>query len=455
MSDDDQSIPENASERASALPDVVRENLKRGIAALVAFIVAAVVTSLPSIGLGFKITAAALALVSLIAALIWLGDSWEQWRAHVGQRSVVLGAPAALAVGSLALGALLWVEPLSLDSPAHMIVVDSSASMAEAFDGGESKLSAVQESIGRHTADTSFQTGLTAYAADDCDDSAAGVEEMVPLGYGTGDAITSAVSGLSAHGAANLVSAGDQALDALEPFADGVRKKITFVVGSLLDECGGSIESLITKLEREGISTEIDAVGINVVAVGVGDGEQQQEAAEKLAGISVNVTLADDPEELEAAIEEILYIQAIQDGLDHMDEQVRAVHESGNAVLDAVWDGEPIETVETLIGDLQRTVRVGRASFEAMSGSDEDAILATAEEGFLRLMGMIEGDIIPAAQRASETNLSLGEEPSDADVTRRDDAFDALGEKVDEYNLAFGEVSEEISIAIEGWAAQL
>jgi membrane protein YdbS with pleckstrin-like domain len=73
------------------LRDLIEANLQRLIAALLVFIAAAVVALFVDVALPFMVVAAALALVALVAIVVWIADPWSRWREDARRRLLFVG----------------------------------------------------------------------------------------------------------------------------------------------------------------------------------------------------------------------------------------------------------------------------------------------------------------------------------------------------------------------------
>jgi hypothetical protein len=413
------------------LRDLIEANLQRLIAALLVFIAAAVVALFVDVALPFMVVAAALALVALVAIVVWIADPWSRWREDARRRLLFVGFPLLGAATVLAIGFVTKQPVVVLDNPAYLIVLDRSGSMAEEFDDGATKLEAAQARLEKHLIDFgAFQLGLSAFGTEMCQGSQQ-LEEIVPLASDRAGEIREAAAQLAPDGFTNVVSAGIQALTRLTEFTG--ERRMLLIAGGLEDECGRDLRDLEDYAENFDIPVQWDLVGL-------GFSDEEKAAANALP--DVNVALADTNEELDAALELLLFEQIIRDGLDQLQSFLDEAREPLNEAIDALRDGDT-GVAELKVHEAREGVATGTARFDGISDDDRTTELEAVESKFEEQMERL-AEAVPLLEDVVEIDVSAEAELSEDEVEARNAAVDKFNDAIGEYNSVTNEITDEV-----------
>jgi hypothetical protein len=355
------------AERAD-LRDLLRDNLVRVVPLLVAAVVAPVIATLVDLPTWSRVGAAAAALVSVVFVAAWLPLPWSVWQADHGRRLLFASLPLVVAAGLVAAGLAVRTGSVVRDPRARamLILLDTSQTMANGLDAGESevssagasprssstgrptKLDTAAASVEQHAIDNQFeQVGLASFGGS-CDSSEP-LRQHVDIAFERKEAIEDEVAELKPIGRRNLVAAASNAVSLLSRSGQAVAGQRLVIITGGLDGCERRLEDLID-------TTRSGKVDLTWDFVGLGLSEQEKLQAGALNGDSVTVHLADTPSELDEALASVLGETPIRNGIDEIRTFVTSdVRDRLQGADDALDDGD-FESAEGQLGDANTLV---------------------------------------------------------------------------------------------------
>ncbi|WP_353808445.1 hypothetical protein [Agromyces sp. SYSU T00194] len=431
--------------KRNRLAELAESNITKLITGIIAFIVGALVTLIFPISNWFKIPAALLAGVSLVALVVWIRDPLPVWKRYATRRISIIAVPLLVSGGLLTTGALVHQAQVVLANPAYLIVLDSSAAMGESFDGAGSKLEAAQGNVAEHLFDFGEeQLGLSTYGVEECD-----AEEQlsfdVPIASGRSDAIKSASSALEASGASNVVTAGIQAINALKGFTGD--RQVLLLAGSVEDGCGRNLEDLKERANLDEVPIKFDLIGL-----GLSESEKEDATDASLG----EVAFADTQEELDAALEDYLFTQRVRAGIERLQSFLGTAIDPINDSVSAMNQGD-VEAAETAVENARAGVDHGRRLFANISKDERTAELGDLEDMFEDQMERLAGTLpelehwFDVTDDAYASGSPGGAEVTEAEQEAMEEAIKSWNAKIREYNDANSIVYDEVSDLLTNW----
>lgn len=392
---------------------LLSENLRLLVPLLLGFVGAAVTAWLSFISLPYRVAAALFTLAAIIATLLWLQLPWARWRSHRARRLQIVASLLVLAGVALGIG---WVQrPPVVDHalPVSLIVVDTSAHMADAFGDDEEAIADLRTAIVEWARPASNdQLGLVTFGTDRCGEPDP-VQEHVPIAADRLGEVTEALDRLELGGTANLVAGGRFALGMLNDFESDGNRVVVFTAG--LDGCGDDLRDLIREQERRSLALEWRLVGIGL------DEDAQAELGE--FDDLGDVHLVDTPAELQEVVRFLMYEEPVRAEFERLlsfvEDDVRVAL---NDALSAAGSRDPEEARDHL-DRVRETAAFGEERFSAFTdrGIEEfDPIVDVLrlqfdrlQEAADRLEGVVDFDEQHGAdiegERIRERNDLLGE----------------------------------------------
>jgi hypothetical protein len=417
-----------------SIRDVVEPHIRTLIAALFAFLSVTVAAYFVGISTPFKVIAAALAIVGLVALTIWMTDPWARWREDARRRLLFVGFPLLGAAVVIVIGLVAQPSQIAYDRPAHLILLDVSTGMNEPFDENLTKLEAARNGITQHVTDfgANLQQGLAIYGAGGCEPSES-FENLVPLGPSRTGAIEDAASGVTGGGEAALVSAGIQALNELDKFKNENRK-VTLIAGALQDGCGRDVRDLQDRASQLGVAVEWDLIGLGFT-------DEDKDAAESLP--DTNLEFVETRDELDSVLEEYLFLKVVQDGLEEMrtyiDQARIPLNEAGEAV-----SAQENDVARQKVAAAQAGANEGKDRFAQIADGDGKESLNKIADMFADQMTLLQEQAVPKMEKVIEVSVDSETAGAEGQSEELQEAISDYNAVIGEYNSARRDISDEI-----------
>jgi hypothetical protein len=254
-------------------------------------------------------------------------------------RNVVVTILVAALLGGGTAAVITWVLPEFAPTYKTEFLVDLSAAGAEPSEVTES-LDSLRKAMGNSGDDDSV--ALRTFGGECGSDG--NTTQLVGFGTGNRDEINEAVGGASVTGAATLLRGViEAAADFSEPFSQDAKQvnRIVVVTRNGLDACDDDTDfverEMRDRLASSGLSVEFRFVGYRL-------DDEHRTGLDRLAGSAEAPppVLAEDPEELQAALEWIANVEPVlrsaSDVVDILNPVANQVNDAAQAIVDGRLD---------------------------------------------------------------------------------------------------------------------